>query len=228
MSYTYPSETISRNALSSEFIPALRFKALTRFYDPVVRLTTRERSVKHALIEFSRVPQGATVIDLGCGTGTMTVWLKQQYPGARVIGLDADPAILEFARTKADVAGVEVEFVECNATDIPFAARSVDRIVSSLFFHHLLPDIKKRVLSESFRILAAGGQLHISDWGKPENALMRALFFPVRLLDGFSNTRENVQGLLPKLIQEAGAREVTEQTSFATMFGTLRLLRAIA
>ena len=120
--------------MSGEFIPALRFKALTRFYDPVVRLTTRERSVKHALIESAHAPQGATVVDLGCGTGTLTVWLKQQYPSARVIGLDADPAILEFARAKADVAGVDIEFIESNASDLPFAAGTVDRIVSSLFF----------------------------------------------------------------------------------------------
>ena len=214
--------------MSSEFIPALRFKVLTRFYDPVVRLTTRERSVKHALIENARVPQGATVVDLGCGTGTLTVWLKQQNPGARVIGLDADPAILEFARAKADVAGVDIEFIESNASDLPFAAGTVDRIVSSLFFHHLKPDMKKRVLSESFRVLADGGELHISDWGKPQNILMRILFYPVQLLDGFSNTRENIKGLLPELIMDAGAREVVETARFSTMFGTLRLLCAIA
>lgn len=214
--------------MSGEFIPALRFNALTRFYDPVVRFTTRERSVKRALIENARVPQGATVVDLGCGTGTLTVWLKQQYPSARVIGLDADPAILEFARAKADAAAIDVEFVEGDASDIPFATRSVDRIVSSLFFHHLQPNIKKRVLSESFRVLAKVGEFHVSDWGKPANILMRTLFYPVQLLDGFSNTRENVQGLLPDLVMDAGAREVVEMARFSTMFGTLRLLRAIA
>lgn len=213
--------------MSGEFIPALRFKALTRFYDPVVRLTTRERSVKSALIDYARVPDGATVLDLGCGTGTLTIWLKQQYPSSRVIGLDADPAILEFARTKADLVSVDVEFIESNATEIPFAAESVDRIVSSLFFHHLQPDIKKQVLSESFRVLTENGELHVSDWGNPASILMRALFYPVRLLDGFSNTRDNVQGLLPELIRQAGAQEVVEQASFNTMFGTLRLLRAV-
>lgn len=171
--------------MSGEFIPALRFKALTRFYGPVVRLTTRERSVKHALIESAHVPQGATVVDLGCGTGTLTVWLKQQNPSARVIGLDADPAILEFAKAKADVAGVNIEFMESNASDLPFAAGTVDRIVSSLFFHHLQPDMKKRVLSEAFRVLADGGELHISDWGKPANILMRIFFTRFSYLMGY-------------------------------------------
>ena len=88
--------------------------------------------------------------------------------------------------------------------------------------------MKKRVLSESFRVLADGGELHISDWGKPQNILMRILFYPVQLLDGFSNTRENVQGMLPELIMDAGAGEVVETARFSTLFGTLRLLCAIA
>ncbi len=57
---------------------------------------------------------------------------------------------------------------------------------------------------------------------------MRLLFYPVQRLDRFSNTRENVQGLLPDLIMDAGAGDVAEMTSFSTMFGTLRLLRASA
>jgi ubiquinone/menaquinone biosynthesis C-methylase UbiE len=224
---TKPSEGRFKRRMSGDFIPALRFKSLTRYYDAVVRLTTRERSVKRSLIEFACVPQEATVVDLGCGTGTLTIWLKQQYPTASVIGLDADPTILEIARSKANAAGVDVEFINCNATDIPLRSGSVDRVVSSLFFHHLSPDIKKHVLDDTLRILASDGQLHVSDWGKPANILMRALFYPVRVLDGFPNTRENVQGLLPALIREAGAGQVAEQALYNTIFGTLRLLRAV-
>ena len=212
--------------MKTDFIPALRFKAFTRFYDPVVRFTTRERSVKQALVGHASVPEHATVIDLGCGTGTLTVWLKQEYPSARVVGVDADSTILDFAREKARHAGVDVEFIEANATDLPLDTGTADRIVSSLFFHHLQPIDKQRVLSEALRVLKQGGELHVSDWGAPANILMRALFFPVRLLDGFSNTRENVQGLLPRLVKEAGAGLVDQHSSYNTIFGTLRLLRA--
>ena len=209
-----------------DYVPALRFRALTRFYDPIARLTTRERSVKQALIRYARVPDDATVIDLGCGTGTLTVWLKQQYPGARVIGLDADPTILEYARGKARAAGVDVEFIEGFAGELPFGDGSAQRVVSSLFFHHLQPADKRGALSEVLRVLSSGGELHISDWGPPSSFLMRALFFPVRVLDGFPNTRDNVQGNLPSLIREAGAERVVQHASFNTMFGTLALLQA--
>lgn len=212
--------------VEDDFIPALRFKAFTRFYDPVVRLTTRERRVKQALIEHARIPDGATVIDLGCGTGTLTIGLKKQYPSARVIGVDADPEILEYAKTKASAAAVDVKFVQANATALPLDSGSAKRVVSSLFFHHLMPSDKRLALSEVMRVLGEGGELHISDWGAPANSLMRALFFPVRLLDGFSNTGENVTGLLPSLVQGAGAQQVVQYARYNTMFGTLRLLKA--
>jgi len=212
--------------MQPDFVPALRFEALTRFYDPVVRFTTRERSVKQALIRYAGVPDGATVIDLGCGTGTLTIWLKQQYPGARIIGLDADPAILDYARTKARAAGVEIEFVDGYANELPFGDGSAERVVSSLFFHHLQPAEKRAALSEVFRVLCPGGELHISDWGAPASFLMRALFFPVRLLDGFPNTRDNVEGRLPGFAKDAGARSVEQHAEFNTVFGTLRLFQA--
>ena len=212
--------------MKGNFVPALRFKALTRFYDPVVRLTTRERRVKQALIAATDTPEGATVLDLGCGTGTMSIWIKQQHPGARVIGVDLDPVILDIARVKAEQAGVAIEFIEASAADTLLPNDSVDRVVSSLFFHHLMTDQKLQVIHEMFRILAADGEVHISDWGRPANSLMRSLFFFVQLLDGFPTTNDSVAGRLPELLAQAGGRHVHEHTHFNTVLGTLRLVEA--
>lgn len=212
--------------MSDDYIPALRFAALTRFYDPVVRLTTRERHVKQHLLSSADILPATTVLDIGCGTGTMTIWLKQRYPSAEVIGLDADPAILDIARTKAQRAGVDVQFLEANATDIPLPDDAVYSVVSSLFFHHLDTDQKRAVLREILRVLAPGGELHISDWGRPANALMRGLFYIVQLLDGFTTTRDSVEGRLPQLVEETGVRLFREITHFNTVLGTLRQFRA--
>jgi SAM-dependent methyltransferase len=83
------------------YIPALRFRWLTAVYDPVVALTTRERTFKHRLLSQAQIEPGMRVLDLGCGTGTLAVWLKQRTPAAEVVGLDADPAVLALARRKA-------------------------------------------------------------------------------------------------------------------------------
>lgn len=212
--------------MSNNYIPALRFRALTRFYDPVARITTRERRVKQQLLESADILPGTTVLDLGCGTGTMTIWLKQRYPSVKVFGLDADPSILEIARSKANDAGVDITFLEANATDIPLPDGAVQSVVSSLFFHHLGTEQKRTVLIEILRILQSGGELHISDWGRPTNVLMRALFLIVQLLDGFTTTRDSVEGRLPQLIQESGVRLFREMARFDTMLGTLRQFRA--
>ena len=212
--------------MSNDYIPALRFAALTRFYDPVVRVTTRERRVKQHLLASADILPGTTVLDIGCGTGTMTIWLKQRYPDAVVIGLDADPAILTIARTKAQRAGVDIRFLEANATDVPLPDNAVRSVVSSLFFHHLDTEQKRAVLVEVLRILAPGGELHISDWGRPSNALMRGLFYIVQLLDGFTTTRDSVEGRLPQLIEETGVRLFREISHFDTVLGTLRQFRA--
>ena len=212
--------------MPGDYIPALRFKPLTRIYDPIVRLTTRESTVKRALIEAAQVPENGTVIDVGCGTGTLAIRLKQRYPSAQVIGLDADPAILRRAEVKARKAAVNITLVEGDATALPFDDAFADRVVSSLFFHHLQRDGKRRAFLEIMRVLVPEGELHIADWGAPANWLMRLLFFPVRVLDGFANTDDNVQGRLAAMLEEAGADGVSESASFATVFGTLTLLAA--
>ncbi|MDH4054786.1 MAG: class I SAM-dependent methyltransferase [Gammaproteobacteria bacterium] len=212
--------------MSGNIIPALRFNALTRFYDPVVRLTTRERLVKGQIVDAAKILGDTVVLDLGCGTGTLTVMAKQQHPDARVIGLDADPAILDQARQKAIDTHVEIEFIEANASDIPLPDNSLQCVISSLFFHHLLPKQKRSVLQEVVRVLEPGGRLYICDWGKPSNVLMRMLFYFVQGLDGFATTQDSVEGRLPGYIREAGAGRVREHRHVNTVLGTLRLIEA--
>ena len=71
--------------------------------------------------------------------------------------------------------------------------------------------------------LKPGGEFHVADWGRPHNALMRALFLIVRALDGFENTRDNVTGNLPSLFVEGGFEGVTIRHELPTMLGTMTL-----
>lgn len=211
---------------SNSYVPALGHAALTAFYDPVVALTTRERTVKRALIRQARIGDCDRVLDLGSGTGTMALWIKLQIPGADVTGLDADPTVLSRARAKAASAGVSIRFDEGLSHELPYPDKSFDRIVSSLFFHHLSRADKEKTVREAYRVLRLGGELHVADWGKPQNALMRGLFYAIQLLDGFSNTADNVAGLLPQILRDASFQEVAQAQAFATPFGTMALYRA--
>lgn len=213
--------------MQERYIPALAYRWLTPLYDPVVRWTTREKTFKAALLAQAELHPGDRVLDLACGTATLTIAAKQRYPTAMIVGLDGDAEILERARAKAREAGVALHFEQARAQTIPFPDKSLDVVLSSLFFHHLTRESKLAVLREVLRVLKPGGELHVADWGRAANPLMRALFFLVQLLDGFATTADNVAGKLPELMREAGFSDVSEQRRFATPLGTISLYGAI-
>lgn len=210
----------------SRYVPALRFHWLTRIYDPVVAFTTRESVFREAVTDLVAHSGATSILDLGCGTGTLTVMLKQRIPECGIWGLDADPAVLSRARTKADRAGIEVEFDQAMSFDMPYPDNSFNLVVSCLFFHHLTTTDKNRTLGEVARVLAAGGKLIVCDWGKPANILLRASFGLVRILDGFEVTRDNRAGRFAEIIRSAGFRGVTVQRTINAPLGTLEMLAA--
>ncbi len=67
------------NTESSFYIPALRFRWLTRFYDPILRAALKEEKFKRLLAEQTGIQSDHRVLDLGCGTATLTLMLKQAY-----------------------------------------------------------------------------------------------------------------------------------------------------
>lgn len=209
-----------------QYVPALGFSWLTGVYDPIVALATRERTFKRHLLQQAGIQDGHRVLDLACGTGTLAIWAKQDVPGAAVTGLDGDRKILSVAQRKAQTLGVEIGFDHGLSTELPYQSASFDRVLSSLFFHHLSREDKVRTTVEVYRVLKPGGQFHIADWGRPQNGVMRTLFYAVQLLDGFANTADNVQGLLPALVAEGGFESVDKRHEISTPVGTMTLYEA--
>jgi ubiquinone/menaquinone biosynthesis C-methylase UbiE len=209
-----------------EYIPALSYDSLTPMYDLAIRLTMPESKFKRRLIEQADIREGHRVLDIGCGTGTLTTLIKKTHPDAEVVGLDGDPKILDIARAKAAKVGVELTFNNAMAYELPYTDASFDRVVSSLVFHHLTHEDKKRAFQQIFRVLRPDGQLHVADWGKPQNLLMRVASLPLRMFDGLETTRDNINGLLPEMFRNAGFEGVQEQAQFMTLFGTLSLFEA--
>lgn len=218
-----PTEPASQ---SDRYLPALRFRALTALFDPVVRLTLRERKFKQRLIDQADPQSGQRILDVGCGTGTLALSLKTRAVNTEVVGLDADPEILKRARAKAHEAELEVRFDRALATELPYEDGSFDLVLSTLFFHHLTGTDKGGAVKEIARVLKPGGELHVADMGGPADPLMRALFFcTVRLFDGLEQTRDNATGALPAIF-EAGGFQATETERFRTVLGSLAIYRA--
>ena len=206
----------------SRYIPALSFHWLTPFYDPLLKWVMREESFKHKLIQQANIHPQMKVLDLGCGTGTLTLMLKRAYPEAQITGLDVDPQVLDIARNKT--RATDIQWDEGLASSLPYPGSAFDRVVTSLVIHHLNQEDKRRAFKEVYRVLKPHGELHVLDFGAPHSSLTRFMTTYMRRLE---ETADNFDGMIPRFITEAGFRSVNEAENFVTLFGPLSLWRAV-
>ena len=136
-------------------------------YDFVVRVLTlnREGAMREESVRLAGIERGATVLDVGCGTGSLTLRAKTLAGSeGQVYGIDAAPEMIATARRKAQAAGAQVNFQVGVIEALEFADGTFDRVLSSLMMHHLPDELKGRALAEIYRVLKPGGQLLIVDF----------------------------------------------------------------
>lgn len=208
---------------NSRYIPALRFHWLTPLYDPVLRWGMRELAFRRHLVGQMALRPGMRVLDLGCGTGTLTLMIKTAHPDVEIIGLDGDPQVLALARTKAARAGVAIRWDLGLADTLPYPTGLFDRVVSSLVMHHLAVPDKQRALAEVRRVLRPGGELHILDFGRPHNPYTHMM---ASIMRHFEETAAQLDGRLPAMLAQGGFTQVVEIEHFTTVVGPLVALKA--
>ena len=133
-------------------------------YDPITQyvLPPNETWVRQGLIDAIRgTPR--RILDLGCGTGSTTLMLKQAFPQAQVTGLDLSPYMLVMADHKAKTAGLTIQWRHGKAEETGFPDASFDLVTASLLFHETPPTATKSILRECFRLLVPGGEVLILD-----------------------------------------------------------------
>ena len=203
------------------YVHALSYRWLDRLYDPLIRVSMREMAFKRRLVEQAGIQPGHHVLDLGCGTATLTILAKQMHPRAALTGLDGDPRILGIAAGKTSRAGLDVK-LDCGMSfDLPYPHGSFDRVLTCLMLHHLTRADKLRTLLEVLRTLRPGGELHIADWGMPASRWAHFASWLVGKLDGADRVADNLRGRLPNLLEETGYVRVRRAGDFATILGTL-------
>jgi ubiquinone/menaquinone biosynthesis C-methylase UbiE len=145
------------------YLPPMGRRWLLPLYDPLTRLAGVSR-LHDGLADRATIQPGHRVLEIGCGTGNLLVTVARRHPDAEVIGIDPDPAALRRARRKAKRAGLPVRLERGFAGELPFPDGSIDRVLSSLMWHHLDDDEKPRAMREIRRVLRPGGQLHLVDF----------------------------------------------------------------
>lgn len=211
-----------------DFVPALGKSGSLDRYDAAIALMTREKRWRSDLLRFAEPRPGERIVDIGCGTGTFAIALKQAAPESIVLAVDPDPAVLEIARAKAEVADAEIQWFEAMGDELDSidALQQCDKIVSSLVLHQCPMDVKEAIAAQMFRLLQPGGTLFIADYGEQRSLLMRMLFRQIQLLDGFEYTEPNAKGCVPEILTAAGFEAVEEIKVIPTPTGSISIYRA--
>lgn len=211
------------NNQKEKFIPVANHK----WYDTFFRLMLPELEIKTYLVNNSNLDNKQKILDLGCGTATLTILLKEKFPIAEVIGIDIDPEILKIAEDKVKKLGLNLLLELCSSTELIFSNESFDRVLSSMAIHHLNQEQKIKTFKEVLRVLKPQGEFYIMDFNKPHNIIMYILSLLLSLFNKFGEaTNDNISGKLPQLLTQVGFSQVDVTKNFSTIFGTISVLRA--
>jgi ubiquinone/menaquinone biosynthesis C-methylase UbiE len=200
-------------------------RVVRQCHDPFIRLALSLGDVQRLLLEPAGLREGEQVLDMGCGTGALTILTKQLHPHTDVCGFDRDADALEIAKVKAARAGVIVTFQQGTSSELPFAENSLDHVFSVFMFHEVNGQQKQQSLREIIRVLRPGGALHIADFGRPQNWLMRLALVSIRLSHRLTTISDNIRGALPQFVRAAGFEQVEETARLASVFGTVCVWR---
>lgn len=193
------------------------------FYDAVVWLLSlgKGRAIRKATVELAQIKPGDRVLDVGCGTGDLTMAAKAVTgPTGEVYGTDASPEMIDLARRKATRTGVDVTFQIDLIENMTFPDNQFDVVLSSLMMHHLPDDLKREGLAQIYRVLKPGGRLLIVDMeSSPSGSVLRRLSdVMIQLHGGHTAMQNNVKKLIP-LVEAAGftnveTNKINRQLSF--------------
>ncbi len=120
--------------------------------------------------KYVTIPDGGTGLDVGCGSGALTIACARRSPGASMVGCDIWSGGYKGVFTKslcernAGAEGVSnVRFTEGNAVALPFADESFDAVCSNYVYHNIAGQDKQALLLETLRVLKPGGTFAIHD-----------------------------------------------------------------
>jgi ubiquinone/menaquinone biosynthesis C-methylase UbiE len=167
-------------------------------YDSYMRNITfgREGILRQTTVEMAQIKPGDSVLEVGCGTGSLTLAAKRQAGATgKVFGIDPLPKMVEISKRKAAEARVEITFQLGGIDVIPFKSDQFDVVMCSFMIFHMPADIRNKGMVEIQRVLKPGGRLFILDLALPTRPLQRTF---AKTLLGFM-IQNKLEELIPTM-----------------------------
>jgi ubiquinone/menaquinone biosynthesis C-methylase UbiE len=205
-----------------DYLPGFRHDALLPLYDVVQRLAGIP-ALHRRLVDRAAVGDTDDVLEVGCGTGNLTLLAKSQHPEARLTAADPDPLALARAKRKAAARGLDVRVDQAYGQDLPHEDDSFDQVLSAFMLHHLDADAKSRMFREIKRVLRPGGSLHLVDFGGRGS---RADGPMARLQRRSPLLRDNLGDAIPTHLRNAGFVDLREQAIVTRRTGRVTFYQA--
>jgi ubiquinone/menaquinone biosynthesis C-methylase UbiE len=204
-----------------DYLPAAGRDAFLPFYDMFTAVLGASK-VHRALIDQAELTDGQRVLEIGCGTGNLSIRAKRAHPGVELIGSDPDP--LALARAERKARGLKgIRFERGYGQRLPYPDAAFDRVLSALMLHHLDQDTKAATAAEVLRVLRPGGSLHLVDFGGQTHGMHGIL---ARRVVKSGHVADNTGDSLPQLLTAAGFDRVQMTTHRHRIMGQIIYCRA--
>ena len=187
------------------------FSAIAPRYDFLNRLLSLgiDQGWRRTLARMALLKDTNAILDVACGTGDVSLELRQKAPRARIVGLDFSQAMLDLAQVKIEQAQVGIELVAASAEELPFPPADFDLLTIAFGIRNVVD--KKKALAEFFRVLKPHGRLAILEFSQPQATWLRALynfyFFKVLPLVGGLFARRSAYRYLPDSVAKFPCRD---------------------